>query len=107
MSELFEIKPSSLKEVVQQLVWVYAMVEIYDSMVRNNVWEVVPRLIDKSVVGSRWIYKVNHATDESIEKQKAMFLVKGFSQVEGIDYEENFVLVERYSFIRLILALLV
>jgi hypothetical protein len=33
------------------------MVEEYDSIVKNNAWEIVPRSIDKSMVGSRWIYK--------------------------------------------------
>ena len=42
----------------------------------------------------------------SVEKHKAIFVAKGFSQVEGIDYEENFALVARFSSIRSILALL-
>lgn len=50
------------------------MVEKYDSIVRNSVWEVVPRPTDKSMVGSRWIYKVKHAEDSSIEKHKAKFV---------------------------------
>ena len=33
----------------------------------------------RQVVGSRWIYKVKHATDESVEKYKARFMAKGFS----------------------------
>ena len=41
---------------------------------KNDVWEVVLRLEDKSVVTSRWIYKVNHAVDGSIEKFKARFV---------------------------------
>ena len=48
--------------------WVDAMVEEYDSIVRNSAWEIVPRLEGKSVVGSRWIYKVKQVADESVEK---------------------------------------
>ena len=33
----------------------------------------------KKVVGSRWIYKVKHAADESVEKYRARFVAKGFS----------------------------
>ena len=65
----------------------------------------VPRPIDKSVVGSRWIFKVKHVARKSIEKYKAIFVAKGYSQVEWIDYEETFALVARYSSIRSILAL--
>ena len=82
------------------------MVEEYDSIVRNNAWEIVPRLVDKSMVGSRWIYKVKKVVDGSVEKYKARFVAQGFSQIEGIDYEETFAPVTQYSSIRTILALL-
>eukprot|EP00253_Pinus_taeda_P006875 PITA_06875 len=71
------------------------MVE-YDSIIRKNVWEVVPRPKDKSVVHSRWIYKVKQAADGSIEKIKARFVANGFSRVEGIDLEETFSPVASY-----------
>ena len=41
---------------------------------QNDVWEVVPRPEGKSVVTSRWIYKVKFAADGSIEKHKARFV---------------------------------
>eukprot|EP00253_Pinus_taeda_P029167 PITA_29167 len=81
------------------------MVEEYNSIIRNSVWDVVPRHQGKSVVSSRWLYKVKHATDGSVEKHKARFVSWGFSQVEGIDYDETFASIARYSSIRLILAL--
>jgi hypothetical protein len=81
------------------------MVEEYDYIVKNSAWEIVPRPVDKSMVGSRWIYKVNQAVDGSVEKYKAMFVAWGFSQIEGIDYDETFEPVARYSSIRSIFAL--
>jgi hypothetical protein len=81
------------------------MVEEYDSIVKNSVWDIVPRPIDKSVVGSRWIYKVKQDADGSVEKYKARFVARRFSQIEGIDYGETFAPVARYSSIRSILAL--
>ena len=83
------------------------MVEEYDSIMKNQVWEVVPRPQGKKVVGSRWIYKVKHAANESVEKYKARFVAKGFSQKEGIDYEETFAPVVRYSSIQTIISLAV
>ena len=81
------------------------MVEEYDSIVRNSVWDVVPRPEEKSMVSSRWLYKVKQAADGSVEKHKFRFVARGFSQVEGIDYDETFAPVARYSSIRSILAL--
>ena len=79
------IEPYYFEEAVQEPTWVDAMVEEYDSIVRNNAWEIVPRPVGKSVVGSIWIYKVKQATDGSVEKYKARFFAWGFSQIEGID----------------------
>ena len=105
MSKCIVTEPSSFEEVVEDPAWVDAMVEEYDSIVRNSAWEIVPRPEGKSVVGLRWIYKVKQAADESVEEYKARFFAQGFSQIEGIDYEETFALVARYSSIRTILAL--
>ena len=54
---------------------------------------------------SKWIYKIKHAADGDIEKYKAIFVAHGFSQKEGIDYEENFAPIARYTSIRSVLAL--
>ena len=54
---------------------------------------------------SKLIYKIKHVVDGSIEKYKARFVAHGFSQKEGIDYEETFSPVARYTSIRLVLSL--
>ena len=105
MIELIKPEPSNFEEVAQHDVWQEAMVEEYDSIMKNQVWEVVLRPEGKKVLGSGWIYKVKHAVDESVEKYKARFVAKGFSQKEGIDYEETFVPVAKYSSIRTIMSL--
>ena len=51
--ECVETKPSSFEESVHQPIWVDAILEEYDSIVRNSVWDVVPRPENMSVVSSR------------------------------------------------------
>ena len=46
------------------------MIEEYQSIMKNDVWDVVPRPKYKSVLTSKWIYKIKHATDGSIENIK-------------------------------------
>ena len=70
--------------------------EEYQSIMKNGVWEIIPRPEDRSVVTSKWIYKIKHAADGSIDKYKATFVGRGFSQQEGIDYEETFSQTTRY-----------
>jgi len=88
-------EPSSFQEAVQHQVWVDAIVEEYSSIMTNDVWEIVPRPKNISVVASRWIYKIKYATDDSIDKYKARFVTKGYAQKEGIDYDKTFALVAR------------
>ena len=64
---------------MHQPTWVDAMVEKYDSIVRNSAWEVVPRPVGKSVAGSRSIYKVKQEEKGSVDKYKARFVARGFS----------------------------
>jgi hypothetical protein len=56
-----------------------------------------------SVVTSKWIYKIKHAANGSVEKYKARFVARGFSQVEGVDYDDTFDPVARYTSIRSII----
>jgi hypothetical protein len=81
------------------------MTEEYQSIIKNDVWEIVPRPKNKDVVSSKWIFKIKHVVDGSIEKYKAMFVAHGFSQKEGIDYVETFAPIARYTSIRTIIAL--
>ena len=71
----------------------------------NDVWNRVPKLENKSVVSSKRIYKIKHTVDGSIEKYKAIFVARGFSQKEWIDSEETFAQVARYTSIKPIMAL--
>ena len=83
------------------------MMEEYNSTMKNDVWEVVPRPEGKSVVTSRWLYMLKHVADASIEKYKARFVAQGFSQVEGVDYDETFGPVAQYTLIRAVISIAV
>ena len=87
VTSILDSEPSSYEEVASQQVWREAMQEKHSSIMKNDVWEVVPRPEGKSVVASRWLYKVKHAADGNIEKFKARFVARGFFEVEGVDYE--------------------
>ena len=54
---------------------------------------------------SKWIYKIKHVADGSIEKYKEIFVACGFSQKEGIYNEETFSHVSKYTLIRVILEI--
>ena len=105
MSEGIEIEPSYFDEVVHQPVWVDCMVEEYDSIITKIPWEFFPRLVGKSLVGSKWVYKVNHATNGSVDKHKVIYVARRLSHVEGIDYDDTSTPFARNSSIIYILEL--
>jgi hypothetical protein len=105
VSSIQEFEPSTFEEASSRQVWRDAMMEEYNSIMKNDVWEVVPRPEGKSVVTSRWLYKLKHVVDGSIEKYKARFVARGFSQVEGVDYDKTFALVARYTSTRAVISI--
>jgi hypothetical protein len=78
--------------------------EEYHSIMKNDVWDIVLRPEGKFAVTSKWIYKIKHIVDGSIERHKMRFVARGFSQVEGIDYDETFSPVARYTSIWMIIS---
>jgi hypothetical protein len=63
VTDIFESEPSSYEEAATQQVWREAMVEEYASIMQTCVWEVVPRPDGKSVIFSKWIYKIKYVAD--------------------------------------------
>jgi hypothetical protein len=106
MCDILDEEPTCFEEDIQKKEWADAMTEEYQSIIKNNVWEIVPRPKSKDVVSSKWLFKIKHVANGSIEKYKAIFVAHGFSQKEGIDYEETFALVAKYTSIRTIIALI-
>ena len=66
MCDLVDQEPTSYEEVAQNKEWVEVMMEEYQSIMKNDVWDIVPKPENKSVVYSKWIYKIKHAADGSI-----------------------------------------
>ena len=56
-------------------------------------------------IGSRWVFKVKHNADGSVERHKARIFAKGYAQQEGLDYDERFAPMMQYDSLRHIIAL--
>jgi hypothetical protein len=71
MSNIIDSEPFAIEEVVEKHEWKNSMMEEYQYIMKNDVWEVVSRPKGKSIVTSKLIYKIKHVADGSIEIYKS------------------------------------
>ena len=81
------------------------MNEKLDQIEENETWELVPRLEDKNIVGTKWIFKKKFNQDGQVIMNKSRLVCKGYAQVEGIDFEETYALIARLKEIKMFLPL--
>ena len=70
--------------------WYRAMNEEVKALQDNETWDLVRPPTDRDVIPGKWVYKVKMGPSGQVDKYKARYVAKGFKQVEGLDYFENF-----------------
>ena len=86
--------------------WIQAMQEEFQQFELNNVWELVkpPDPQKHNIIGTKWIYRNKQDEHGQVVRNKARLVVQGYTQVEGIDFDETFAHVARLEAIRILLA---
>ena len=77
----------------------------YSSLLSHETWNLVDLPKDRNLVGCKWVYKTKRKANGEIDKFKARLVAQGYSQEAGVDYNEVFAPVARYTSIRSVLAL--
>ena len=81
------------------------MHEELHQFVWNDVWELVPRPKGVNVIGTKWIFKNKLDEHGIVIRNKSRLVTQGYTQVEGIDFDETFAPVARLESIRILLAI--
>ncbi|KAJ4714843.1 Retrovirus-related Pol polyprotein from transposon TNT 1-94 [Melia azedarach] len=102
-------EPSTYKEAVtctESTQWLAAMGDEMESLHKNQTWELTKRPRDRKIITCKWVYKKKEG-ETSVEgiKYKARVVARGFTQREGVDYNEIFSPVVRHTSIRVLLAI--
>lgn len=72
---------------------------------KNETWELVQLSANRKPIGSKWVFKVKEGANGKVARFKARLVAQGFSQQYGIDYNETFAPVAKFTSLRLIFAL--
>jgi hypothetical protein len=81
------------------------MVEEMESFHKNETWDLVKLPCGIKLVGRKWVFKKNMNAAGQVEKLKSQLVVKGYSQVEGVDFGNIFSPVENLTSIRVLMSL--
>jgi histone deacetylase 1/2 len=97
--------PKSVRTALQDPNWRAAKATEYDTLQRNRTWRLVDRPPGANVVTGKWIFKHKLNPDGSLERYKARWVVRGFTQQARVDFEETFSPVVKHATIRTILTI--
>jgi hypothetical protein len=97
------IEPYKIEDALRDPDWVVAMQEELNNFTRNEVWHLVPRP-NQNVVGTKWVFRNKQDEHGVVTRNKARLIAKGYSQVEGLDFDETYAPIARLESIRILLA---
>ncbi|MCO5605769.1 hypothetical protein L7F22_059953 [Adiantum nelumboides] len=84
-----DVGTTCFEEAAENVKWQEAMNEEMVALYGNETWELMPLPKGRKPIGGcRWVYKVKHNSDGSVNRYQAKLVAKGYAQTYGIDYEE-------------------
>ncbi|CAL9019569.1 unnamed protein product, partial [Prunus brigantina] len=98
------VEPTSFAQANLDPRWREAMAAELQALEQNQTWTLTSLPPSKRAIGSRWVYKIKHKSDGSVERYKARLVAKGYTQTEGLDYYETFAPVAKLVTVRCLLA---
>jgi hypothetical protein len=102
---LAQFEPKKVEEALQDDSWVIAMHDELHQFSRINVWALVSRPSDQNIIGTKWIFKNKSNEHGTVIRNKARLVAQGYTQIEGIDFDETFAPVARLESIRILLSI--
>jgi hypothetical protein len=91
-------------EANSHLKWWKAMEHEWDSILKNNTWEICDVLKGVNPVSAKWVYKIKVGFDGKPTKLKICLVPHGFQQRARIDYNEIFALIVKWNTIHIVLS---
>uniref|UniRef100_A0A0A9BDA3 Uncharacterized protein n=1 Tax=Arundo donax TaxID=35708 RepID=A0A0A9BDA3_ARUDO len=97
--------PTSVHAALRDPAWLAAMQAEFRALQDNGTWTLVPRPPRANIISGKWIFKNKYHADGSLERHKARWVVRGFTQRPGLDFDQTFSPVVKPATIRTVLHL--
>jgi hypothetical protein len=97
--------PKTYRGGLADLSWRAAMEEEHAALLQNHTWDLVPRPPHANVVTGKWIFKHTFHVDGTLERYKARWVLRGFTQRPGVDFSETFSPMVKPATVRTVLSL--
>ncbi|GJY47255.1 retrovirus-related pol polyprotein from transposon TNT 1-94 [Tanacetum coccineum] len=97
-------RTKKVSEVLKHPRWIESMQEELNQFYRNKVWTLVTFPYGEIAIGSKWVFRNKKDEHGITTKNKARLVAQGYSQEEGIAYDETFAPVARMEAIKIFLA---
>lgn len=98
-------EPTTVKEALSKNGWLKAMKDELEALEDNHNWDLVPKLPNMNVIGTKWVFKVKYKADNSVDRLKARLVAKGYNHHGGIDFSEMFSPVVKQAIVRSVLSI--
>ncbi|XP_075111690.1 uncharacterized protein LOC142181914 [Nicotiana tabacum] len=93
MALISQLELKKVDEALKYVYWIKAMKDELHQFERNKVWKWVPKPSNASIVGINWVFRNKLNESRQVVRNKGQLVSQGYSQQEGIDYDETFALV--------------
>nr|GEV40474.1 copia protein [Tanacetum cinerariifolium] len=99
-----KLEPKNVNEALGDESWIVAMQEELNQFIANDVWELVPKPRNMTIIGTKWVFKNKLDENGVVSRNKARLVAQGYNQQEGNDYDETYAPVARLESVRILLA---
>jgi hypothetical protein len=80
------------------------MEEEYGALISNGTWELIPQPQGSNIVTGKWVFRHKIRADWTLDRYKARWVLRGFTQRPGVNYDETFSPVVKPANVRMVLT---